>query len=84
MSTGSLPSMLGITVRLSPAPVMARICDCSSSTPSTSTGDRESSSMPGSGRTALPPTVCVHDPVPATVRATNDPTSSILAEAAHG
>ena len=28
MSTGNLPSMLGMTVRSSPAPVMARICDC--------------------------------------------------------
>ena len=54
MSTGDLPSMLGMTVRSSPAPVMARIRDCSSSTPSTSTGDRESSSMPGADRTAHP------------------------------
>src|SRR3981189_3010177 len=81
MSTGSFPSMLGITVRCSPAPVMALICDCSSSTPSTSTGDRESSSMPGTDRVALPVTVCGHDTVPAMLRATAHPTSRILADA---
>ena len=37
--------------------------------------------MPGNGRTALPLTMWVHDTVAAGVRANNDPTSSILAEA---
>ena len=55
MSTGILPSMLGMIVRSSPAPVIARICDWSSITVSTSTGDRDSSSRPGAARTALPP-----------------------------
>lgn len=59
MSTGNLPSMLGMTVRSSPAPVMARIWACSSITDSTSTGERESSSIPGVARTAAPGRVCV-------------------------
>ena len=40
MSTGIFPSMLGMIVRSSPAPVIARICDWSSISVSTSTGDR--------------------------------------------
>jgi len=39
---------------------MARIRDCSSSTTSTSTGDLEWSSMPGTARIAAPGTVFVH------------------------
>ena len=51
---GNLPSMLGMIVRSSPAPVIARICDWSSITDSTSTGDFDSSSMPGAARIAVP------------------------------
>ena len=49
--------MLGTIVRCSPAPVIARICDWSSMTVSTSIGDNESSSMPGAARIAVPLTV---------------------------
>lgn len=52
--------MLGMIERSSPAPVMARIRDWSSTTVSTSTGDSESSSIPGIARTAVPVTECVH------------------------
>jgi hypothetical protein len=45
-------------VKSSPAPVMARICDWSSITVSTSTGDRDPSSISGAARSARPPTVC--------------------------
>lgn len=47
-------------VRSSPAPVMACICAGSSSTVSTSTGERGSSSIPGTDRTAVPPTTDTH------------------------
>ena len=57
MSTGILPSMLGMIERSSPAPVIARICDWSSMIVSTSIGDNESSSIPGAARIAAPLTV---------------------------
>ena len=60
MSTGILPSMLGMIERSSPAPVIARICDWSSMIVSTSTGDSESSSRPGTARIAVPLTVWLH------------------------
>ena len=50
--------MLGTIVRFSPAPVIARICAWSSITASTSIGDRDSSSMPGAARSAVPSTIC--------------------------
>ena len=58
MSTGTFPSMLGMMVRWSPAPVIARICDWSSISVSTSTGDWDSSSIAGAARSARPPTAC--------------------------
>ena len=63
MSTGIFPSILGTIVRSSPAPVIARICDWSSMTVSTSMGDNESSSIPGAASTALPFTTCVQPAV---------------------
>src|SRR6201988_1917564 len=81
MSTGTLPSMLGMIVRSSPAPVISRICDWSSISVSTSTGDRDSSSMPGVARRAPPPTVSEQ---PAATKTAAHQTASDLADTGIG
>ena len=58
MSTGTFPSILGMIVRSSPAPVIARVGELVERRRLCIwTGDGDSS-RPGAARTALPPTVC--------------------------